>query len=1138
MQPHERYQIVEQIAKGDFATVYRARDLELNREVAIKQIHQQYLDDPTQLERYWQEAQLLASLDHPNIMTIYDIVRERGWLVLELMKGGLQKQLRGQPIDVDFLRLTLIYTLHALHFLHQNGIVHGDVKPGNLLLDKSDRIKLGDFGIARRITGDDGSLLKGTTKYMAPEVVSDQFGPVGPHSDLYSLGFAAFDLLCGEQFESLFPGLNVIGRDQQVAWLMWHAAADRRLPEINRVLEGVPQDLVTVIEKLTQKDPALRYRTAEEAVVDLRTLAQLSEQSPEEVEAARLEEEARKAKRKRVLTIVAVSVSMLFSMGFLLWDVLVPKVDPTPTVVENKLPGEGTLEYIDVKHGALGLNVPNHNKPAYVVVDPQVDVILLNGGQVELKDLRVGDAITIRQFAAGEGKQITATRPEAVAASGRIFLIDSEARKIKIRLENAGPEDPPLEVYLPQEDFAIELNRSVTTGTGGRAVEFADLEKGDKVDVEHVAVADGDGRMATSLRVTRLTTDEGYVIAVDTQKRELKLRLGLKPNSPVRTMPLAEDCPITLNELSEVHGRVLSLGDLRVDDRVTFNHHWQITRIDADRVITHTGNVTRVAYEDRSVFLSLRGQNNPVKFSLRGDCRVTVGEKNTVVELYFVRAGDRVTVKHGSPELDRPQAMALHVARQADRSTWAIVIGQGTYDNDAISSLPHATSDAGSVRDALVEHYRVDENQLLFKPDATRTLLEQDIAKLLKRVKPEDQLIVYFIGNGYRSTTGAAYLATKEFDLDRMEATGLPLRWLVGQMEDSAAKEKILLLDTCHDRRGNDRRQQPSSAELAESLKAGPSRPVSTSVNVVASCDKGERAIVPKDGNRGLFAQAAAEALKCGPDVDKNRDHRVSADELFTALSKKFFERNANARRKQTPVRFVPDAKPARLSPEAKVAIRKLLAFLHRKASRDVYLNAFNDADDLARNEAEPKLAYGLVLLEDGKTRFSEPEFESVLLDDANSLLAHHALAWQNFSTGKLAEGVKHLEKLIEHLPDAEPGTPAHAYAQHVFEWAGKLREYAKSAAEPKPKPEDIKPLDNIDNMIVERKKVDQQAFDKYKAGVDAVRDKWKDIDKKLAKTIDPGDKAKLRRDRRRLTYYTSFDFDVAEALLRATLDQ
>jgi serine/threonine-protein kinase len=192
--------------------------------VAVKQIHQQFLSDPRQLERYWREAQILASLQHPNILTIYDVVRPRGWLILELMRGNLQTMTHGEPIDLDYLRTVLFGALEALQFLHSNGILHGDVKPTNLLVDARNRIKLGDFGLARRASSQEGSLLKGTTKYMAPELVSNQFGPCGPASDLYSLGFSAYELMCGSQFESLFPGLATFGRDRQIAWLMWHAA--------------------------------------------------------------------------------------------------------------------------------------------------------------------------------------------------------------------------------------------------------------------------------------------------------------------------------------------------------------------------------------------------------------------------------------------------------------------------------------------------------------------------------------------------------------------------------------------------------------------------------------------------------------------------------------------------------------------------------------------------------------------------------------------------------------------------------------------------------------------------------------------------------------------------------------------------
>ncbi|HTN04426.1 MAG TPA: serine/threonine-protein kinase [Planctomycetaceae bacterium] len=187
----QRYQILEKIGAGSFATVYRARDVELGREVAIKQLHQQFLEDPRQLARYWLEAQLLASLHHPNIVTIFDVDRERGWLIMELMQGNLAERLGGKPMDLRALRATLAHCLRALKYLHEQGVIHGDIKPGNMMIDSRKRVKIGDFGLARRASDDEGSLLKGTTRYMAPEMVSDDFGDVGPASDLYSLGFSS-----------------------------------------------------------------------------------------------------------------------------------------------------------------------------------------------------------------------------------------------------------------------------------------------------------------------------------------------------------------------------------------------------------------------------------------------------------------------------------------------------------------------------------------------------------------------------------------------------------------------------------------------------------------------------------------------------------------------------------------------------------------------------------------------------------------------------------------------------------------------------------------------------------------------------------------------------------------------------------
>ncbi|MEM9943848.1 MAG: serine/threonine-protein kinase, partial [Planctomycetota bacterium] len=162
-----RYQILEQIGAGDFARVYSAEDNKLGRKVAIKQLHEQYLEDQKSLSRYWQEAQLLVDLAHPNIVTIYDVVKKRGCLVLELMRGNLKQIYGKKPMPVDDVREMIIEVSRGLECLHKAGIVHGDIKPANLMMSRQDVVKIGDFGLARRASDAEGSLVKGTTKYMA-----------------------------------------------------------------------------------------------------------------------------------------------------------------------------------------------------------------------------------------------------------------------------------------------------------------------------------------------------------------------------------------------------------------------------------------------------------------------------------------------------------------------------------------------------------------------------------------------------------------------------------------------------------------------------------------------------------------------------------------------------------------------------------------------------------------------------------------------------------------------------------------------------------------------------------------------------------------------------------------------------------
>jgi len=572
---YPRYEVVDTIATGDFATVYRGRDRELGREVAIKQIHQQFLHDERQLVRYWQEAQLLASLQHPNILTIYDIVRSRGWLILELMRGSLKPYTQGEPIDLDFLRVALVGSLGALHFLHGNGVIHGDVTPGNLLLDAQQRVKLGDFGLARRAASDEGSLLKGTTKYMAPELVSQQFGPVGPASDIYSLGFSAYELLCGAQFETLFPGLAGFGRDRQIAWMMWHAAPDRALPEIGRVLQGVPDDLARVIQRMIVKDQAQRYTSAIEALRDLRpgrSMLPPAEQPPVQADL----QQAAKAKRRRVRVLAGTLLAGLLA-ALAIW-LLVPLQKPAGPIAPQATRGLVRDVFLDERK--LVLESSEDGKPLEINVRPR-DSILINGRASILRDLVRDDRVTIRILKDELGQAIRefrVSRPEL--SKGRVAEVAAEQGQFTVAVTEGEDKDRRLVLWVPA-DLKIVLNGKDTIDK--RPVALADLQPDDRVVVRHLE--EETGRGATELTAERVVTFEGLVRGVDPKKQQITFALGEGDNPELLTLPYVDTCEVTLNGRRIVDQKDLKPTDLRPGDKARVGHDTRIVRVDAYRVL-------------------------------------------------------------------------------------------------------------------------------------------------------------------------------------------------------------------------------------------------------------------------------------------------------------------------------------------------------------------------------------------------------------------------------------------------------------------------------------------------------------------------------------------------------------------------
>jgi TusA-related sulfurtransferase len=1107
MTSSDRYELLGIIAAGDFATVHRARDRELGREVAIKQIHPQFLHDERQLARYWQEAQLLASLQHPHVLTIYDLVRSRGWLVLELMRGSLRQAAETGPIDLDFLRLALACSLSALHFLHTNGVIHGDVKPSNLLVDAQNRVKLGDFGLARRGTSDEGSLLKGTTKYIAPELLSNQFGPVGPASDLYSLGFTAYELMCGPEFENLFPGLSSFGRDKQLAWMMWHAAPDRNMPEIGRVLHGVPEDLSRVIQRLVAKDQSRRYRSAREAIEDLR--AERKPMAPQP--AAALAPAPAPRGKRRLLAVGAVVASLLVVAAMLLQPrggIRRPAVGPAQAargVVRNVFADErkfvvelsdGRVQEFGVKSG---------------------DAILVNGRSQLIYDLRPGDQVAVRRLVDRVGREILevqATREEV--AHTVVKSVHAGQGRLVVQYEvNGKPTEMAIDVPA---SLAITFNGKPTLDN--HPVRLADLQPGDRVEV--ASLAEPAGRKAVRLSVERRVKFRGILRAVEPQRHEFTFALGPADNGTLITLPLADACEVTLNNQRQVQQRLVRPGDLQPGDEVLVEHDTKIVRLDARRVFHATGTLQKIDYATRLFEVLVQGKPGTASYLAGADCAVELsGDRATLDDL---RVGDQLEVAYDTPDIRVPEARSIVAHRPADPRRLALIVAGRKFEDATLSALPHAEADANLLRDTLVKRYRTADDHVLILADASLVRLEQGISRFLARATRESKLLVYVITHGYRDADGQVYLAPQSFDRRRMSTTGLKLQWLVDQLELCPAGEKLLVLDACYVGDKPDVGQQPSAAEMLRTLRPPtPGLAPLRTVTALAACRAGQRGLASADGRTGLLAACVAAAYAGA--ADKDRDGQLEPTELSTYLDAALPEAARRLGKQQTAELFLPDARPPRLSENAKKAILSLAAFLRQTRPDMQKVNLqYVTAEQLAGKEAEPKLLYGLLLMKGKQRDEAFRRFEEVSLDRPSDVLAIQALAWLHFDRNVCQAGVDALLQMVGQIKPhpADVGPRAEELRRLLF-WTGQLRQYAVEAAA-EGRRASAASAAKLDAAVASLGAEAAQSYDEGRATTRAV---MADFDRRIA-DADEATAARLRIQRRLLMNYAGFPFDEA----------
>ena len=259
-----RYEIIKKIGDGGMAFVYKAKDILLNRIVAVKVLRPEFVDDDEFLGKFKREAEAVASLSHPNIVNVYDVGEEGKvhYIVMEYVDGqNLKEIIKNEGTLDEYTALDITKQIaKALGAAHKKGIIHRDIKPHNILISNEGRVvKVADFGIAKAVSNSTmtnvGSII-GSVHYFSPEQAKGKF--VSNNADLYSLGIVLYEMIIGKV---PFRG------DSPISIALQHINDEIEFTSDEQI--SIPQSVRTIIKKLTEKSSVDRYQSAEEVIEDI-----------------------------------------------------------------------------------------------------------------------------------------------------------------------------------------------------------------------------------------------------------------------------------------------------------------------------------------------------------------------------------------------------------------------------------------------------------------------------------------------------------------------------------------------------------------------------------------------------------------------------------------------------------------------------------------------------------------------------------------------------------------------------------------------------------------------------------------------------------------------------------------------------